>query len=65
MRDVSEIVAQLDLIAEELADRAIVVLQEAVEAGQSTGPAEERQLTRARAALEKASGILAGLAETT
>lgn len=58
MQDVSDVVARLEAIAEELADRAIEVLREAVESGASARPDEERRLTRARRAVEKAAALL-------
>ena len=51
---------RLEAIAEELADRAIEVLREAVERGETARPALERRLTRARAAVERAVGLLSG-----
>ena len=58
MTDPSDLVARLEAIADELADRAIAVLREAVAAGESARPEEERRLTRARRAVEKAATIL-------
>ena len=45
-------------IADDLADRALTALREAVEAGATGRPDEERRLTRARAAVEKAMHLL-------
>lgn len=45
-------------IAEELAERAIGVLRDTLESGGSKRPAEERRLTRARSAVEKAIHLL-------
>ena len=50
--------ARLDGIAEELADLALDRLRASVEAGERRAPLEERRLTRARRAVEKASAIL-------
>ena len=47
------------VIAEELADLALDRLRESVDAGATALPAEERRLTRARRAVERAVGILA------
>ena len=58
--DPSDLVVRLEAIAEELADQAIAVLREAVAAGESARPDEERRLTRARRAVEKAATILSG-----
>jgi hypothetical protein len=49
----------LEVIAEQLADLALDRLREAVEAGATAAPAEERRLTRARRAVEKAAALLA------
>ncbi|HVM10735.1 MAG TPA: hypothetical protein VM345_19900 [Acidimicrobiales bacterium] len=57
-RELDDITARLEAIAEELAERAIEVLREAVDRGDTGRPDEERRLTRARAAVERAVGIL-------
>lgn len=51
---------RLEQIAEELAERAIDVLREAISDRQTGRPAEERTLTQARRAVEKAAGLLRG-----
>jgi hypothetical protein len=53
-----EIRARLEVIAEELADLAIVRLRESIDAGGTELPVEERRLTRARRAVEKAIAVL-------
>jgi len=53
-----EIRARLETIAEELADLAIVRLRESIDAGGDELPVDERRLTRARRAVEKAISIL-------
>ncbi len=60
MSDDSHLVGRLEAIAEELAERAIAVLRDAVEAGETARPDEERRLSRARRAVEKAAAILSG-----
>jgi len=61
-----ELAAQLEAIAEELGQLAFDRLREAsAEAGTGAAPdpamlAEERRLTRARRAVEKAAGLLGG-----
>lgn len=50
---------RLDAIAEELADLAIERLRESIDAGGRELPVDERRLTRARRAVEKAAAILA------
>lgn len=49
---------KLEAIAEELADLAIVRLQESIDAGGTELPVDERRLTRARRAVEKAIHLL-------
>ena len=49
---------RLEGIAEELADLAIERLRESVDAGGAELPVDERRLTRARRAVEKAIGLL-------
>jgi hypothetical protein len=49
---------RLGVISEELADLAIVRLRESIDAGGAELPVEERRLTRARRAVEKAISVL-------
>lgn len=58
MRDVHEIAADLESLAEELADHALEVLRGAHERGESGRPEREKILTQARRSLEKAAGLL-------
>ena len=51
---------RLDAIAEELADLAIARLRESIDAGGTELPVDEKRLTRARRAVEKAAHILRG-----
>ena len=53
-----DIRSRLEVISEELADLAIVRLRESIDAGGKELPVDERRLTRARRAIEKAIGIL-------
>ena len=53
-----EIRSRLETIAEELADLAIIRLRESIDAGGKELPVDERRLTRARRAVEKAISIL-------
>lgn len=53
-----DIRGRLELIAEELADLAIIHLRESIDAGGSELPVDEKRLTRARRAVEKAVHIL-------
>ena len=61
--DFDDLADRLDLISDELADRAIELLKDAVQEGQSSRPAAEKQLTQARRAIEKASHLLRGDAD--
>ena len=54
-----EIRARLQGISEELADLAIERLRESIDAGGRELPVDERRLTRARRAVERAAAILA------
>ncbi|HUQ38723.1 MAG TPA: hypothetical protein VM030_01090 [Acidimicrobiales bacterium] len=56
--EIDEIRAKLEAIAEELADLAIVRLRESIDAGGTELPLDERRMTRARRAVEKAIGVL-------
>jgi predicted ABC-type ATPase len=58
--ELQDIRARLEAIAEELADLAIERLRESIDAGGNELPVDERRLTRARRAVEKAAAILAG-----
>jgi predicted ABC-type ATPase len=53
-----DIRSRLEGIAEELADLAIVRLRESIDAGGHELPVDEKRLTRARRAVEKAINLL-------
>ncbi|MAM32070.1 MAG: hypothetical protein CL411_06600 [Acidimicrobiaceae bacterium] len=53
-----EIRGRLEGIAEELADLAIVRLRESIDEGGTEYPVDEKRLTRARRAVEKAIHLL-------
>jgi uncharacterized protein YheU (UPF0270 family) len=57
--ELADIRARLEGIAEELADLAIIRLRESIDAGGVELPLDERRMTRARRAVEKAAAILA------
>jgi hypothetical protein len=57
--DVDHLRSRLEAIAEELADLAIDRLRAAVD-GDAGAAAEERRITRARRAVEKAATLLSG-----
>lgn len=52
------IVARLEGISEELADVAMSRLRDAIEMGESDNPIDEKVITRARRAVEKAIHLL-------
>jgi hypothetical protein len=56
--DFESLIERLRSISEDLADRAIVVLSEASRAGETERPAQEKALTTARRAVEKAIATL-------
>jgi hypothetical protein len=58
-----ELAARLDGIAEELADLAIDALRKAMHAGETVRPFDERRLTQARRAVEKAAHLVRGVAD--
>jgi hypothetical protein len=49
---------RLEAISEELADLAIARLRESIDAGGNELPVDERRITRARRAVDKAASIL-------
>jgi hypothetical protein len=55
----ADIRRRLEAISEELADLAMERLRESIDNGGTELPVDERRLTRARRAVEKAAGILA------
>jgi chorismate mutase len=55
--DLDALAERLDTIAEDLADAALQRLRAAVDAGDAKS-ADERRITRARRAVEKAAGLL-------
>ena len=56
--ELDDIKVRLEGIAEELADLALVRLRESIDAGGSELPLDEKLVTRARRAVEKAVHIL-------
>jgi len=53
-----EIRVRLEAISEELSDLAIARLRDSIDAGGTEFPVDERRLTRARRAVDKAAAIL-------
>ncbi len=58
MGDYDELADRLDAIADELGDLAIAALREALDGGATKRPDDEKRLTQARRAVEKASHLL-------
>jgi hypothetical protein len=56
--ELQDIRRRLEAISEELADLAIERLRESIDAGGTELPVDERRITRARRAVERAAGIL-------
>lgn len=61
MSDVSRIAERLEAIVEELDEVAFDRLRQAVGEGATARPAADRELVKARRAVEKAAGVLRGL----
>ncbi len=55
---IDDLRSRLEAISEELSDLALDLLREAAEAGATKPPEEEKRLTRARRAVEKAASLL-------
>jgi hypothetical protein len=62
--ELESLVADLGAIAERLADLAIQSLRDAISRREQSRPQLERQLTRARHAVERAIGILTTASES-
>ena len=58
---VNSIVAELELIAERLNELSMSLLSQAIEQGATTRPADEKSLSQARRAVEKALHHLRGV----
>jgi hypothetical protein len=56
--DLTTIADRLEAIAEELADLAIVRLRDSIGAGATTVPIDEKRITQARRAIDKAVHVL-------
>ncbi len=59
MADLDGLREKCDVLAEELADAALELLRQAVD-GDDGAARTEKRVTRARRAVEKASGLLSG-----
>ena len=60
---IEELRTRLEAISEALADLAMQRLREALQSGAGARPQDEKVITQARRAVEKASHLLAGLTE--
>lgn len=58
-----DIKVRLEDVSEQLGDRIMVLLREALETGAPGRPPEEKVLSRARAAVDRAVGLLGQLDE--
>jgi quinolinate synthase len=56
--DIGRVVAKLEAISEELTDIAMDRLREAMAAGETAVPVDEKRINRARRAIERAAAIL-------
>lgn len=54
MEQLEDIISRLETIAEELNDYSMRILSDAIEAGETSRPALEKQVSQARRAVEKA-----------
>ncbi len=63
--DVQEMRSELEQLSERLGDRIMTVLREALESGASGRPPEEKVLSRARTAVDKAAALLGQLEESS
>ena len=58
MSTVDELTAQLQIISDELGDKALDILMQAHRRGETKRPDSERAITQARRAIEKAISLL-------
>ena len=62
--DVEELCQRLDQISEDLAELAMRRLRDSIDAGGSELPVDEKLITRARRAVERAAGLLRSTGES-
>ena len=62
--DVEELCQRLEQISEDLADLAMRRLRDSIDAGGTELPVDEKLITRARRAVEKAASLLRSTNET-
>lgn len=65
MNSVEDVVRSLESVSERLAEMAIDSLRSAVDDGRRERPADEKSLTQARRAVEKAIHLLSSIEETS
>lgn len=63
-QDMDDIIGTLENVSELLAERAIDLLRQAIDSGTGSKPADEKTITQARRAVEKALNLLKGLPVT-
>ena len=61
--EIEEIRSQIEGLVEKIADLAMQDLRETIDAGEQKTSSKEKQLTRVRRSLEKASHLLSGLSD--
>jgi hypothetical protein len=61
--EIEEIRSQIEGLVEKVADLALQDLRETIDAGEQKTSSKEKQLTRVRRSLEKASHLLSGLSD--
>ena len=60
-----DVVARLEAISETLGERTFTLLREAVASGSGQRPPEEKVISQARRAIDKAIHLLSGLGSTS
>lgn len=63
--DIEQLCSRLDQISEDLADLAMRRLRDSIDAGGQELPVDEKLITRARRAVEKAAGLLRSTEQTS
>ena len=61
--EIEEIRSHIEGLVEKVADLALQDLRETIDAGEQKTSSKEKQLTRVRRSLEKASHLLSGLSD--
>jgi hypothetical protein len=61
MADLDDLIGRLESIESDLTDLSISLLRDSLESGDAETVAQEKRVSRARRAVEKAAGLLAGM----